>query len=315
MKEHRKSPVRGTPTVQMSRAWYAVDTCGAGHPPCVWDHFITPDPLPMLPIRRDLHFRLDPQDVRDWHVAGPALTHFINAMSLSFPEGERYFIHTVRHFRDRIGEPTLKQAVTAFIGQEATHSREHEAYNRLLADAGLPVESLEQALASFFDLLRKRLSPAAQLSVTIAQEHLTAIVAELVLTDPRFLEGAQGRLAALWRWHALEEIEHKAVAYDVYEAVVGRGVGAYALRAGSLVATTIGFLAMVLWCQQRLLAADQRTAGRRRHGRFARFMLTSPALLPRLAGPWLRWFQPRFHPWKHDNRALLAQVPEVVAAV
>ena len=269
----------------------------------------------MLPTRRDLHFRLGPDDVRNWHVDGPALTHFINAMSLSFPEGERYFIHTVRHYRDRVTDPTLKKALTAFIGQEAMHSREHEDYNRLLAEAGMPVEDLEAALLGFFRLLRERLPPAAQLSVTIAQEHLTAIVAELVLTDPRMLEGAHGRLAALWRWHALEEIEHKSVAFDVYEAALGRGPGAYALRSAGLVATTVGFLAMVLWCQRRLLAADTRHGGRREFGRFARFMLASPGLLPRLAAPWLRWFRPGFHPWQHDNRHLLDEVPALVAAL
>jgi predicted metal-dependent hydrolase len=269
----------------------------------------------MLPTRRDLHFRLGPDDARNWHAAGPALTHFINAMSLTFPEGERYFIHTVRHYRDRVTDPELKKALTAFIGQEAMHSREHEDYNRLLAEAGLPVEDLQESLVAFFDRLRKHLPPAAQLSVTIAQEHLTAIVAELVLTDPRLLEGAGGRLAALWRWHALEEIEHKAVAFDVYEAALGRGVGPYALRAGGLVATTIGFLAMVLWGQSKLLAADERHGGRPELARFARFMFASPGLLPRLVQPWLQWFRPGFHPWQHDNRHLLDQVPALVASL
>lgn len=182
----------------------------------------------MIPIRRDLQFRLSPDSVDNWHADGPYVTHFINAMSLFFPEGERYFIHTVRHYRDRIGDPALQKAVLAFIGQEAMHGREHQEYNRLLADAGLPAQAVEAQVKRFLDALKAWLPPAAQLSVTIAQEHFTAIVADLVLNDLRLIAGADRRLSALWRWHALEETEHKAVAFDVYETVMGRGLRAYA---------------------------------------------------------------------------------------
>ncbi len=297
----------------------------------------------MLPVRRNLHFRLHPESVGDWHEQGPYLTQFINAMSIFFPEGERYFIHTVRQYADRITDPELSKAVTAFIGQEAMHGREHDEYNRLLAEAGLPAEELEAHVAAFLNLLKTKLPASAQLSVTIAQEHFTAILSELVLTDPRLIAGADRRLSSLWRWHALEETEHKAVAFDVYEAVVGRGLKAYALRTSSMVLTTAGFLGLVLYYQQRLLNAGDRTlAGQgpgevqgsaqvrtrgqnqghtRGHtqgqtqglGRFINFMFRSPALLPRLAGPWLSYFRPGFHPWDHDNRHLLEQLPGLVA--
>ena len=267
----------------------------------------------MLPTRRNLHFKLDSARLRNWHAAGPWVTHFANAMSLSFPAGERYFIHTVRHYRDHIRDPELQEAVTAFIGQEAMHSREHEDYNRLLGELGLPVAQLEAEFSAMAELMKAWLPAAAQLSVTIAQEHFTAIFAELVLRDPRLLEGADQRLTDLWHWHALEEIEHKAVAYDVYETAVGRGPGAYALRAGSMLLTTAGFLALVIYFQQRLLAAEAGPDRWRGLGRFARFMFRSPALIPRLALPWLRYFEPGFHPWHHDNLDLLAQMERVVS--
>lgn len=266
----------------------------------------------MFPVRRNLHFRLGAADVGHWHARGAALTHFINAMSLTFPEGERFFIQSVRHFRDRIDDPALQEAVAGFIGQEAMHSREHDEYNLLLSEAGLPVAALEDALAAFFRALRG-LPPAVQLSITMAQEHVTAIVAARMLSDPRIIEGAGGRLAAFWRWHALEEIEHKAVAFDVYRAAVGSGPQAYALRTASYVLTTFGFLAMVLWCQLRLRHADPRPGGREGLGRFAKFMLVSPGLLPSLARPWLRWFAPGFHPWQHDDRHLLWEIAPLSA--
>lgn len=262
----------------------------------------------MLPSQRDLHFDLRPDSVDGWHAQGAYATAFAHAMSLSFPEGERFFIHTVRHYRERITDPELRKAVLAFIGQEAMHGREHADYNRLLAENGLPAAELEAHAASFFALLKRRLPAAAQLSATIAQEHFTAIVAELVLTDPRITEGADRNLTALWRWHALEEIEHKAVAFDVYRAAVGSGLRAYLLRSAGLLATTAGFSAMLLYYQARLMKADGSYREWRDFGKFLNFMFRSPALLPRLALPWLRYLRPGFHPWDQDDRHLLAEL-------
>ena len=267
----------------------------------------------MIPTRRDLHFKLKPSSVRNWHAQGPYVTHFANAMSIFFPEGERFFIHTVRHYRDRITDPELKKAVAAFIGQEAMHGREHDEHNRLLTKAGLPADELEKQVRWFLDVLEQRLPPSAQLSVTIAQEHFTAIMSQLVLTDPRILAGADARLRTMWRWHALEETEHKAVAFDVYETVMGRGVKAYALRSASLVLTTLGFMSLVFYYQQRLIQADRRMPRWQGLGRFFNFMFVSPALLPKLALPWLSYLRPGFHPWDHDNQHLLKEVETLMA--
>lgn len=269
----------------------------------------------MLPTRRDLHFQLAPDSLADWHLRGPYLTQFANAMSISFPEGERFFIHAVRQFRERIEDPQLQRAVTAFIGQEALHSREHEAYNRGLQQAGLPAQALEDHAARMAAWAREWLPAELLLAITVAQEHCTAIVAELLLNEPRLIEGACPRLRALWHWHALEEIEHKAVAFDVYTQVMGRGARAWALRSAAQLATTTGFLALVLYYQQRLLAAQPRARTWRNRASFVDFMLRSPGLLPRLAGPWLDYFRPRFHPWDHDNRHLLARIEEVLAVL
>ena len=267
----------------------------------------------MIPTRRDLHFKLKPSSVSNWHAKGPYVTQFTNAMSIFFPEGERFFIHTVRHYRDHIHEPELKKAVTAFIGQEAMHGREHDEHNRLLNKTGLPADELEKKVKNFLMFLEKKLTPAAQLSITIAQEHFTAIMAEIVLTDPRILAGADARLKAMWRWHALEEIEHKAVAFDVFEAAVGRGVKAYALRSTSLILTTLGFLGLVLYYQRHLLKADSHPRSWKDLSAFAKFMFISPALMPRLALPWLSYLRPGFHPWDHDNRHLLREMNALVS--
>lgn len=106
----------------------------------------------MLPIRRDIRFALPAERIKDWHEQGPFITHFFNALSLLFPQGELFFMDSVRHYRQRIDDPALKQEIQGFIGQEAMHSREHLAYNDLLQAAGLPAHRLDRRLKFFLDL-------------------------------------------------------------------------------------------------------------------------------------------------------------------
>src|SRR6267142_1836665 len=75
----------------------------------------------MMPIRRDVHFKLPAERISDWHPGGPHVAHLVNTISMFFPEGERFFIQSVRNYRNRITDPELKKAVTGFIGQEAMH--------------------------------------------------------------------------------------------------------------------------------------------------------------------------------------------------
>jgi uncharacterized protein len=265
----------------------------------------------MLPIRRDLHFRLEAEDVRAWHSRGPQTTLFGHALSLLFPEGERFFIQSVRHYRDSVTDPELKKAVTAFIGQEAMHGREHEDYNRLLHEIGLPAQRVERHLLAVLKFLHKHLPASIQLAVTIALEHFTAMLANLVLSDPRVIQGATPRMTALWRWHALEETEHKAVAYDVYLVGVGRGPFAYLLRTITMLITSV-----ILWCtvfsvHTGLLLADKNPRTWAGWGAYFNFLFGSPGLLRRLALPWLDYFRPGFHPWDHDNSSYLAELKDL----
>lgn len=269
-----------------------------------------------MPVRRDLHFSLPAERIASWQGEdGAHIAHFMNTLSLFFPVGERFFIDAVRHYRDRIDDPELQKAVTAFIGQEAMHGREHQAYNEALF-AALPVtQGMEHFVARFLRLLQKWAPPHARLSTTIALEHFTAIMADGLLSDPRLLEGADPRFAALWRWHALEETEHKAVAYDVWERVRGRGLGAYLQRSAGLVLATVVFWAIMLPFYLRVLHADGRLTDRRGWGKLVRYLFTEQAFLRKLVRPWADYFRRDFHPWDHDNRHHLAAMPEVAAAL
>ena len=175
----------------------------------------------MIPIRRDVRCSLPAERIRDWHSRGPPVTHFFNALSIFFPVGERFFIASIRNYRDQVTDAQLKEAVTAFIGQEAMHGREHERYNRLLKDDGMPVSALERSVAWALGAAQKLMPKSWQLATTLALEHHTAILADRLLSRPDLLQDSEPAFARLWRWHALEETEHKGVAFDVWNEVVG----------------------------------------------------------------------------------------------
>ncbi|MGH8460102.1 MAG: metal-dependent hydrolase [Stenotrophobium sp.] len=268
-----------------------------------------------VPVRRDLHFPLDGSKIKNWHPKGRQVTHGISSLFVFFPVGERFFINSVRHYRDRITDPELKEAVAGFIGQEAMHGREHEHYNQLLNDAGLPAERQEQQVGALLDFLKEKLPPAAQLSATIALEHFTAILGDVVLQDPRIPASSDPAITSMIRWHAMEETEHKAVAFDVYETVVGRGVGAYALRASGLLAATAILMVLSFYYKAQFVKADPAANNWRDRIRFANFILGTPGAYRRMIKPWFDYFRPGFHPWDHDNRHFLSDLDALVKEV
>lgn len=269
-----------------------------------------------MPVRRDLRFALPPDRACDWHVYGPYVTHFFNAMSLMFPAGERYFIDSVRYYRDCIDDPELKKQVLGFIGQEAMHTREHVEYNALLDAAGLPAMRLDRFITKLLDYGRKKLPPSIQLAQTVALEHYTAMMAGLLLDDPRRIEGSVPSYVQVWTWHALEETEHKSVSFDVWNAVIKPGPKRYLMRTLTMLQITVMFWVIVFCFHVRLIAADRPHGHRLRNSWIlVRFLFSRRGVFPCIALDWLRFFKPSFHPWDHDNSAYLSRVDELVAAV
>ncbi|UJR82455.1 metal-dependent hydrolase [Sandaracinus amylolyticus] len=177
---------------------------------------------------------------RWWFFENPIPTHISNALNLLFPDGERFFIRSVKHYMHVVeNDPELLARVRGFFGQEGRHGHEHERYNKLLQEQGY---DLEPFLAFYrhwaFEVLEKNTPPVLRLSATAALEHYTATMAENALKSD-MLDHAHPLMRDLLRWHAAEEIEHKSVAYDVLQKVDPRwGVRAagIALASASIVA-------------------------------------------------------------------------------
>ena len=158
----------------------------------------------------------------DWFNGSPFNTAFENSFSLLFPLGEKAFIESVKHFEKEIEDPKLLQEIYSFYGQEAAHRKYHQKYNELLCKLrGYDLEHLTKSQVKRHQLRYSQLSPYQRLASTVAAEHLTAILADDLLRDKEHFVDSGKEVAKLWYWHALEETEHKAVAFDVYEAVGG----------------------------------------------------------------------------------------------
>jgi predicted metal-dependent hydrolase len=239
---------------------------------------------------------------RYWYHNNPWITHFMNALSTTFPDGERFFIHAVRNFEKQVKDPELQAQIRAFIGQEANHGKEHEAFNQaLITQHNLPLGSKIGFMKRALAYAKKRFSPREQLALTVGFEHFTAILANLMLEQPDLAENLDAMYGDMFMWHAVEETEHKSVAFDVFQEVDGD----YWLRVRGMAMATFFFLLITLRMQYSLLKHDGKMTDWRSALGFAKFMLLKPGMMTRIIPEYLDFYRPDFHPWQHDNRHLI----------
>jgi predicted metal-dependent hydrolase len=150
------------------------------------------------------------------------MSHIMAVLSATFPKGEQFFVDSVRNYREEINGDELRQQVAGFIGQETMHGREHDRLNAILHDMGYPTRFVDRATGFVLGAIHDRAPRSVQLALTAAAEHFTSVLAEQILADDPFAgQEVPEEVRALFRWHALEECEHKAVAFDVYRQQVG----------------------------------------------------------------------------------------------
>ncbi|PKQ02649.1 MAG: metal-dependent hydrolase [Alphaproteobacteria bacterium HGW-Alphaproteobacteria-12] len=243
---------------------------------------------------------------RHWYNDDPVVTAYFNALSAMFPEGERFFCDTVRTQKHKIADPKLLAEIKEFLGQESIHSREHQAYNDRIAAQGYPMEKIEKRSGRMIGLMRRLMPPRAQLGQTVALEHFTAILADNLLKEREtFRAHATPEEYELWMWHAVEETEHKAVAFDVLKAISSKPVF-YLNRVRALAMTTIFFNINMFFHLRDLLKVDGLQWSPRAWAHLFYYLWIEPGPLRKSIPAYLDWFRPSFHPWQHDNRDLVA---------
>jgi uncharacterized protein len=231
------------------------------------------------------------------------MSHFVALLSGSFPQGEEGFIRSVRRNADQIADPTLKKRVAGFIGQESVHGQEHRRVNAHLIEMGYPI--------AFFDSpkmldrrlrIERRVGARAHLAATAAAEHSTAVLAEHILTrDEVQALMWDEEIRHLFNWHALEELEHKSVAFDLYRAVGGTE----RLRIFPMAIAIV--LTVPIALVGTLVAVALDPIARRQPIRIARefLHLVRGPLLKGILRDLTLYLRPGFHPDDIDTRALV----------
>ena len=247
---------------------------------------------------RDIRFGAANHGQRHWLGGDPVGTAVMNAMSLTFPDGERLFMDAVRHFRDQLS-PKLQDDVRAFIAQEAIHSREHHVLNQLVDPKHYPAAEILAAVREGIAETRKA-GPWPMLLATISLEHFTAMMADLRVQLDDLFAKADPAIERMWRWHAMEEMEHKAVAFDVYleAARDWSPFTRYVRRILSMTVITRRFVETTTRHAEQLLMADGYSAKAARKA-VRRYVWSKPGLFSRGWRSYLAWYRPGFHPWDH----------------
>ena len=243
---------------------------------------------------------------RHWVRRDPYATAFFNALSAVFPHGETFMIRSLVPWVSRVPE-ALRNDVEAFIEQEAGHSREHVAMNKALIEAGYDINPLDRKIRAFVAFFEDA-SDIVKLTATMCIEHFTAIIAAELLKNRYHLDGVDDDMLELWLWHAVEEVEHKGVAFDVwnYATKDWNPVRRYAWRSFFMLAVTTSFFINRTLGQIELLRQDG-------YG----FMWSLKKVMKAGFGkggigrnvlrPWADFFRIGFHPWNTDDRLLLAK--------
>lgn len=241
---------------------------------------------------RNIKFKFDNSENKNVY-----LSTFLQTFSALLPRGEMFFVDAVRQYREGLNSK-LDKEVSLFIGQEAMHAREHAVYNRLHAKK---LEKMEKRVKRLLDFGQKYIPKSVRLSITVALEHYTALIAEKLLRDDRLRSMVDKSVIDFWTWHAIEETEHKSVAYDVYE----EKVNSYLLRVLTMIPVTI-FLFVIQTKNHLTLLSELDELNAKDLLDWTLFLWNPiDGIFSSLIPNYLDYYSPLFHPSNHDTSDLL----------
>jgi len=247
---------------------------------------------------------LSAETPRYWNGRDPFLTHFMNALSSTFPDGEAFFVRSVHHYRNRAASDEERERIRRFGQQEGIHARQHAAHVELLEAQGYPWIPRVNRLADRMMRWSNRRMPRTSLATTAGLEHLTAVLARQLMAFPeKWVAPMHPDMARLWRWHALEEAEHKAVAFDL----LARVSPSHLLRCAVLFAMTLGLLFEVWLRTAYFLAKDGLFFRPSVWWRGWRRLAAPGPARTALVRDYLAWYRRDFHPDQIDDAPLIAQ--------
>lgn len=266
------------------------------------NHSLSRKPFDVSLQARNLEQPDYPSVSKNWFAGNAVLTTSINVFSIYIPRGEKFFIKSVRYFEDKINDQELRELVKIFIKQEANHYKAHEVFNTGLEKQNIRSLREEKAAEKLFTFMEKWLPKKIQLGITVFDEHLTATGAKLLLESEALAQSLDPEMRKLWEWHAVEEIEHKSVAFDVYEAM---GAGYFHRMFSALIGAIIQGVYIIASENRLLKEQGVKRFGPAGQGRAAGKILTSVVNIKKVAKEFVLYFKPGFHPWDIDDRPFI----------
>jgi predicted metal-dependent hydrolase len=233
-----------------------------------------------------------------WNGGDAFRSAFFNALSMSFPVGEQYFMDSVRAGLKRLpvdDQQRLAPEVQAFVGQEATHRRIHSLFNGQLEQQGFYNQLERRATQRLADNAHRDVR--IHVAATAATEHLTALFANWMFQHPEALQGSEPRLQTMWLWHAAEESEHCSTAFDIYTALKG----GYEWRIRLLRYITLTFAMDVMRQTIRNLWHDRSLFKWSTWASCAQLLFSKDGMIRGNYAGWRAYLAPDFHPRQHES--------------
>ena len=243
---------------------------------------------------------------RYWVDGHKGLTQFNNIFSLMIPEGEKFFIRSVMRVKKDIKDPQLLDDIISFSKQEAHHAKAHIEFNNALRKHGYDVDGFTQFTKGYFNLVERIIPAKNALALTVFMEHLTAVMAEGAHRFPELQEGLPKEARDFWDWHAVEEMEHKSVAFDVLTEIGG---GYFTRILTAVIFITLCIFSMIFITPALVISEMISNRGKEEPSEKSVTLKELEAIRPGVMGEWNKfvwksfkdYFKPGFHPWQNNN--------------
>lgn len=236
----------------------------------------------------------------NWHSEGAIISAFWNGLSCTTPALEAFFIRDMRRLEPLITDfPELQKELKAFVHQEACHAATHRRWNRLLADWGGPEERVENRTKKALNFIERWTTSRFRSVMVVSGEHFVGELGNVMISRPEVFGTTHEVMRDIWVWHGMEECEHKAVAFDAYTEVYGKGLWSYLTRvAAFFTSSALVTYAMFMSTREFL----QTTEGESREWRqLMRYLYGKGGLMSGRAGAFLAILKPSFHPWDYGS--------------
>jgi predicted metal-dependent hydrolase len=243
-------------------------------------------------------------DASGWNGGSIPKSHFWNTMSSLLPNIEFCAIRSLMPLAPSIADAKLRREVGQFCAQESAHGTTHAQFNTERLHSRYPrLAAIEEWERGMFTWFARRLPRSLFLALFVAVEHWTAAFSQYGLEQPDDWFGdCDATMFRLWEWHAVEELAHKAVCYDVFRYLGGRYLAQVAgmlLLLGAVMLPGIALRMTYLFWKDGVLFKP------RAHLGLLAYLMGRRGVLTKTALDFIHYFNPRFRPWDVDSLPLI----------